>query len=259
MPKNPKTVTAIEVEDTGDLDPRLAMGGNQPPAPIGLPTAADIAEMTSDELSDLRRSAAQLHAAFGRMPTVIPDAKVYALATTFGGQIQEFNKKVDKARKDAKRPYLDAGAAVDAVYDLKVEQGEGDDRREVELATDLKAAHKSIKDRLSAYDTEQYRIESAKRAAEVAQLAEDAAKDGIVIDTAAAAADLARGGSVRSEHGGLAVKQVVREFTVQDPSLVPAQYCSPDPAKIRAAIEAGATSIPGVVIEERISTHVKRS
>lgn len=259
MRKITKNVAAIDVPAEASDDPRLGLGGNQPPAPIGLPTASQIAETTSDELSDLRREAAKLYAAFGRMPKVIPDAEVYALATTFGGQIQAINNKIEKLRKEAKRPYLDGGNAVDALYDLKVEQGEGDEKAEVALGSELKAAHKSIKDRLSAYDTEQYRIESAKRAAEVAQLAEDAARDGIVIDTAAATADMARGGSVRSQHGGLAVKQVVKDFIVQDPSLVPAQYCSPDPAKIRAAIEAGATSIPGVLIEERISTHVKGS
>lgn len=53
------------------------------------------------------------------------------------------------------------------------------------------------------------------------------------------------------------VKMVPKvEILITDPGMVPRELCSPDEGKIRAAINAGATNIPGVQIVRTVATRL---
>lgn len=64
---------------------------------------------------------------------------------------------------------------------------------------------------------------------------------------------------VRGMYGAKAVLRKVFDFRIEDPTKVPRAYCSPDDAKIRAAIngESPVTRIQGVKIFEKQTTQVR--
>jgi hypothetical protein len=240
---------------------------NNPPEPVGLPVAGEVAGRYQEQTRKLIDEHLPTFLMFTRAPGVIEDKDVYDRVTTLSGIVKKAFDAIDKARSAAKKPYLDGGSAVDKAFALTVEiddpasPGDPDDpekpggRKSVDLLAEMKKAHAELKGRLSAYDTMVYRKEEEDRQAEQAALAAAAAADGIVLG--ADAGGDGRMASSRSEHGGTAVRNVTRTFEVTDATMVPASLCSPDPQKIQAAIDAGAKEIPGVRIDVQVKTHTR--
>jgi hypothetical protein len=240
---------------------------NNPPEAITLPVAADVAARQKEAAEALRDKHLETFLTYRRVPAVIEDRDVYDRVTTLSVMVKQAFDAIDKARSAAKKPYLDGGTAVDKAYALPVEvdldpfaqADDGDDTpREkvtVNMLAELKGAHESLKKRLSAYDTEEYKKAEALRIAEQTGIAAAAAEDGIVMDVAQVGAGKMQ--SSRSGHGGIAIKNVEKTFTVVDASKVPASLCSPDPVKIQAAIDAGANEIAGIEIDVQVKTHVR--
>lgn len=61
----------------------------------------------------------------------------------------------------------------------------------------------------------------------------------------------------RSDHGSMATTRTAWKGEVTDAALVPHEFCSPDPAKIAAAVKAGTRTIPGVSITEQVLTVIR--
>lgn len=231
---------------------------NNPPETVTLPVAGDVAGTWTKPAEELRDKHIETFMSYLRVPPVIEDKDVYDRVTTLSVMVKQAFDAIDKARSTAKKPYLDGGTAVDRVYALPVEIDDAANpgqKKTVNMLAELKGAHESLKKRLSAYDTEEYKKAEALRIAEQADMAAVAAEDGIVMQVAEAGT--ARMQSSRSEHGGIAIRSVAKTFEVIDASKVPPSMCSPDPVKIQAAIDAGASEIAGVKINLEVKTHVR--
>lgn len=231
---------------------------NNPPETVTLPVAGDVADRHREAAKALRDKHLETFLTYLRVPAVIEDKDVYDRVTTLSVMVKQAFDAIDKARSAAKKPYLDGGSAVDKVYALPVEVEDAADpeqKKTINMLSELKGAHDSLKKRLSAYDTAEYKKAEELRMAEQASVAAAAAADGIVMDVAQVGAGKMQ--SSRSEHGGLAIRNVEKTFKVIDASKVPASLCSPDPVKIQAAIDAGAAEIAGIEIDVQVKTHVR--
>lgn len=236
----------------------VASTDNNPPEALTLPVATDVAARHKEAAEALRDKHLETFLTYRRVPAVIEDKEVYDRVTTLSVMVKQAFDAIDKARSAAKKPYLDGGTAVDKAYALPVEVIDAekpDEKKTVNMLAELKGAHDSLKKRLSAYDTEEYKRTEALRIAEQTGIAAAAAGDGIAMDVAQAGS--AKMQSSHSEHGGMAIKRVEKTFTIVDPSKVPASLCSPDPVKIQAAIDAGASEIAGIQIDVQVKTHVR--
>lgn len=233
---------------------------NNPPEAVGLLPAAEIPAGHKERAEALRDKHLATFLTYLRVPAVIEDQDVYSRVTALSVMVKQAFDEIDKARSAAKKPYLDGGKAIDKVYALPVEiedaaNPESEEKKTVNMLAELNGAHDSLKKRLSAYDTAEYKKAEELRIAEQASVAAAAAADGIVMEVAQTGAGKMQ--SSRSEHGGLAIKQVEKTFKVVDASKVPASLCSPDPVKIQAAIDAGASEIAGIEIDVQVKTHVR--
>lgn len=231
---------------------RHGLGGNYPPEEIGLKRADELEQHLSDEINKLIEETRPTYEIFLRMPDQIETGEIYERATTLAARIATALNRIETARKAQKDPYTKAGSKIDALFKLEIEFAEN----KILLSKALTDAHAAVKARLSDYDTRQYLEQKKKAEAEAADLKAALESDGVVLDAQAASHD--KLDTIRSQHGGISVRAVVKTFTIEDPKLVPASLCSPDPEKIQALIDSGATSIPGISIQERVQTHVKR-
>ncbi|MFZ3481822.1 hypothetical protein [Sphingomonas sp. 3-13AW] len=231
---------------------------NNPPEPVGLLVAAEIPDAHKQAAEELRTNHLDTLLMFLRAPAVIESQDVYSRVTALSVMVKKAFEAIDKSRTTAKKAYLDGGTAIDKVYALPVEIDDPEkpgEKKTVKMLAELKGAHDALKKRLSVYDTAEYKKAEEARLAEAAAIAAAAAHDGIVME----AGRLGDGKmeSSRSEHGGIAIKSVEKTFRIIDPDQVPANLCSPDPEKIRAAIDAGALKIAGVQIDVAVKTHVR--
>lgn len=131
-------------------------------------------------------------------------------------------KELDAKRLEVTRPIMTAKAAIDGLFNPLIERYEEAERI-------LKA---KIAARFQAIETE-------RRALMVASAAEHAAggtPTAIIPEPAAVQ--------------GVSVRKVL-DFEIVNPALVPRDLCSPDVAKVRAAIKLGEHEIPGVRVFER--------
>ncbi len=103
-------------------------------------------------------------------------------------------------------------------------------------------------------------MHAAEAATEAAQAALDSANDHasavyeqVITQAAAIVPPPVRSGS------GTSRSAIAWKFTITNPFLVPRLYCSPDTAKIQAAIDAanGQATIPGIEIEQDVKTTVR--
>lgn len=232
---------------------------NNPPETVGLLPASEIPAGHKTAADALRDEHLQTFLMYQRVPAVIEEKDVYDRVTSLVVLVKKAFDAIDKARSVAKKPYLDGGTAVDKAYAIPLEiddvQKPGE-KKTVNMLAELKGAHESLKKRLSAYDTVEYKKAEELRIAEQSSIAAAAAEDGIVMEVAQTGAGKMQ--SSRSEHGGSAIKNVEKTFRILDASKVPASLCSPDPVKIQAAIDAGAAEIAGIAIDIEVKTHVRR-
>lgn len=228
---------------------------NAPPEalPMQLANASELDTMIKATLDDLTNEAVLELATYARVPDAISDDDVYQRVTTLAARMKELFDKVDAKKGEFKRPYLDATQLLDNRFKLLLSVEGGSDRQ---LRKELEAAHKGLKGLLSDYDTKKYQAEQAAIEAERQRIAAAAAADGIEMADAPAATAMTA--SVKSAHGGQSVRKVVTEWRVTDESLLPRNVLSVDSAKVQALIDQGATSIPGIIMEKKVETHVKR-
>lgn len=229
---------------------------NGPPEalPQQLASAAEIPAMIKADVDAATERAVFQLDTYSRVPDVIENDEIYQRATTLAAKIKEVLDQSEDKRKAHKAPYLDASTLIDESFKLKLPAvGDGKPRQ---LKKELEAAGVSIKNRLSARDTALYLKQQEEEDAERAKLQEQAAADGI--EMAPAAADTVIASTVKSAHGGQSVRNVVTEWSVVDEALLPRSVLSIDPAKIQKLIDGGATEIPGIKLEKKVKTHVKK-
>lgn len=182
----------------------------------------------------------------------------------------------DNARTAAKRPYLDGGKKIDAVFKARttsLERGLGDNAKR----SGMRGRLIRWQDRLAAIAAEQRRkaeaearaaAEEARRHEEHLREVAEAAAKGAPVDEATlqatqleadrlrrqqaeaearaahAAAQAAAPTQTRTGHGALATIQTRYRVEITDPAALPRQYLIPDIACIKAALDAG-QDIPG--------------
>jgi len=227
-----------------------ALGGNNPPEDQRiemLTPAKDIQTIVGKDVESLGARASDLLATFGRVPDKVDDDEVYDRVTALVAAMRQLEAERDEKRTAIKKPYLEAGTAVDKAFNLP--DGEGQDRRKM-----IDAAIKDLTGRLSVYDTAKYQEEQALAEKEAKDLADKAAEDGIELD--ASQVDVKLQGR-RSEHGGVTTRSVVREWKVVDEAKVPRSLLCIDAKKVQDLVDQGG-KIPGIEITERVATVVKR-
>jgi Siphovirus Gp157. len=227
---------------------------------------------------------AKLEAVIARWDTERPeivDDDQAAKATDCAGRVSAALKAEDDARTAAKRPYIDGGKRIDAVFKSRVtrlDAGLGDNRLRTGLRGRL-IRWTELQQRIAAEARRKAEEEASRLAAE-AQAAEqalreaaEAAAHGAPVDEAlmqeqaaeaarlreqqAAAQASAPTGDVsriRTDHGTLARTQTRYRVEITDAAALPRKYLIPDTACIKAALEAG-QEIPGArLVPETVLT-----
>lgn len=233
------------------MNDRTSIGGNNPPEKekiIMLPAATEIPVIVQADIKELTQKIDDLLSTSGRVPGAIENQEVYDKVVALIAAMRDAESDRDERRKKQKEPYHQATLIVDKLY--KLPNKDKEDRSKL-----LEVALKDLNKRLSACDTAEYEKRKIASEAEAAKLAEEAAKDGITIAPASVAIKLE---SRKSEHGGTSTKTIIRDWEVENESVLPRTVLSIDPKKVQALVDQGAT-IPGIKVTERISTVVKRS
>ena len=238
--------------------PRHGIGANQPPPPLA---PADIlAELTVRHAALLARRDELLGgvAHFREAHPTIDSDQVQGDAADFTKQIAACVKSARELHAPAKRPFLDAGRAVDAFFKA--------------VAEPLEAGAELVRERMTAFALE---IEARNRAVREhdAQRARDAARRALAeagpqglaaVDGALAAAErLAQAERAaqapaaalsrsRGAYGSVASLREDWEIEVVDVAQVPARYLSVDLALVRRDVLAGGPrDVPGLSITAR--------
>jgi hypothetical protein len=192
------------------------------------------------------------------MPTVmIPDAEEAARATSFVKKIKVHRDGIEKDRVGEKKPYDDAGGAVQAFFKPK-------------MIDVLEAIYKAIEQGpMKAYSDRIIAEEKAQRAAEAKRLADEAKaalaaavrtgssdvletaqQIGELADRAAerAAAPIADMGRTRGSMGGTSTVITTWKYRITDQAKLPAKYLIVDHAALARDVKANknTTPIPGV-------------
>lgn len=228
----------------------ITKGDNQPPEALTLPVASEIDSLVKADVDSLIESIVLELDTVTRVPETIETDAIYQRVTTLATRLNGLETRRENAKKKHKDPYNKAGTAVENAFKLTYQQ----DGKERGLRKELETAITKLKGLLSAYDTKQYLAEQAQLDKETQDLAAAAAADGIEISGEAADVALT---TTRSAHGGIAIKKLVKTYTISDESKIPISLMSPDPVKIQALIDGGAISIPGIEIHTEVNTHVQ--
>lgn len=228
---------------------------NKPPEtlPLQLASKEEIPVMIKSDIEQLVETAVLELDTTSRVPESIESDEIYQRVTTLATKVKGVIDDVELRRGKHKRPYLDATKLIDDSFKLTIPGKDGKDRV---LRKELDAAHATLKARLSDFDTRQYLAEQARIQKERADLAENAALDGI--EMSGDAGDAAISSTVRSAHGGTSVRRVVAEWEVTDETLLPRSVLSIDPAKVQKLVDEGAVEIPGITISKKVATYVKK-
>jgi hypothetical protein len=240
-------------DNNSEADRVVERNDNNPPEMLPmLPSAKELPAVVRKDLTELSNNAVLSLDTYSRVPDVITSDDIYQRITTLAGQIKDIVDDVTKRKGVHKRPYLDANKYIDDAFKLALEK-DGDTRL---LSKELDAAMARLKGLLSAYDTRKYLEAQAAAEAEAKALADAAAQDGIQMDPSVVEATLSS--TVQSAHGGKSVRSIKTEWSVVDESLLPRSVLSIDPAKVEKMIADGATSIPGIALNKKVDTYVKR-
>lgn len=227
-------------------------GDNNPPEPTSLQTAEELELSLADQIEALRVRAFDLINQFSAAPAIIESDDQYQRYVALAARMNALIGDIEDKRTSVKEPYKVASAKIDGLYKLDSE-GKGKKRRK--LRTEVDAAIKDVKARLSSYDTAAYETALEQRATEFQHLAASLKQDDIELAAQPANDDLLY--TRKSEYGGMALRSLTVDYEIQDESAIPRELCSPDPKKIKAMIDKGARDIPGISVFESVSTMVR--
>lgn len=232
------------------VNPRAGIGHNAPPS---LPD--EVREHLRNAYASLAAQAASMAAV--PLPATVDSDDAAADVTAIGKSANDLLKKIDASRTDEKEPYLSAGRAVDEHFkalnvvlapfvgqcrklidDWQTKKRNAE-RERLAAEARVAAAEAERKAAEALASMKNADIQEAGRAAEAATIAERAAQA-----PAAVLSRVVEGGKV------VASGSVHWKHEVIDASLVPRAYCSPDDAKLKAALALGVREIPGVRIYE---------
>lgn len=243
-------------------DREIKNDDNNPPEKLAenLSPASELPIIVKNTVEELKKKAKANLDVFSRVPETIESKEVYEKVTTLTTILKEVVEEIDKNKTNYKRPYLDATQYLDAAFRLEVEgdvvEGKTKKEKTRSLKKDIETAIISLKGKLSAYDTLIYEEEQKRLAEERDLLVQQAAKDGINIE--ASGIEVSMASTVKSAHGGSSVRSIVKEWEVIDLDLVPRSLLMIDPAKVQELINGGAKDIPGIKINTKVDTHVRR-
>lgn len=238
------------------IDPRLAMGANNPPS---------VTEMVQAELADkhapLIQRKDEIMGSVSRAPAEVTDDDTAGRHTELIRAITSACKVSENARTSAKEPHLEAGRAVDGWFKKHFDpllKAKADLTRPLEVFLRQKA-DKERREREAA--AAKAAAEAARQAAEIKTeadvdqaIAQQERAEKAVEAAQVKPAELAR---TRGDFGGLATLQTRWKHEVTDQKLVPLEYQMVNDMAIKAAIKAGVRAIPGVRIYEDQSAMVR--
>lgn len=238
------------------IDPRLAMGGNNPPSTTEIVQSA----MAIDHAAILKRRD-ELLAGVERAPKTVGDDETAGKVADLIRMIAAAAKASEAARVAAKEPHLEAGRAVDGWF-----------KKITDPLTKAKAA---VQAPLDAYLRGKADAERRRRDEEAKALAEAAAREAATMQTtaqmdaaiaieekAAEARDAAQAkpaemARTRGDFGSVATLRATWKHEITDETKVPREYLMVNDAAIKAAIKAKVRSIPGIRIYEDQSVMVR--
>jgi hypothetical protein len=262
-----------------DQDPRLGVGGNNPP------TQAEILrEQLEIEAEALMKRRDELLAAAERVPALIDNDELAGRVGDFVKQLTGAHKAAETARVAAKEPYLEETRVVDSLFrqitdplarvkkaiearlGVYLKQKADEERRQREEAARL-AREKAEAEWRAAQEAEKARLaEQSKVSAETVIGHIDAAQqyeneaDQLAAAAAAKAADLSR---VRGDYGSVQSLRTTWDFRILDLDAIPLDKIRPYlPATaietaIRGFVRAGHHELAGVHIFEKHSAAVR--
>lgn len=250
-------------------NPRAVIGGNQPP----------LADVLVEETATLRKRAVDLAEAVGRADTA---EKAVALA----GIIKKHLEKIEAAREERKRPFLEGGRTVDAHFAVITGSlAEMDSKKKLiggplKKLLDMIDAERARKDAEAAAERRQLDDEArkARDAAEQASRQAGATQGPAQIDAEAVAqrqldraADLerraanVRAAPIESDIGVKATGRTVYVHRITNRQLALLHALKADPDAIFAAVDdviarqirAGVRTFPGVEITATTQTTIR--
>jgi hypothetical protein len=201
---------------------------------------AEAAAITAQELFD---EVAEL---------TVDNAEDYEVASRLRQGLKRCLDDIERERVALKEPSLAEGRRIDAAFKVPSNR-----IKEATMAVDRKiSAWRAEQDRIRREAERKAREEAERERLKLQKAAERAEKRGLVdtADELQRAADHVPVPVIESHvpkvEGLSAVKRWV--FTIEDPDLVPREFCVPSEALIRARVQAmrGATNIPGVTVRE---------
>ncbi len=235
---------------------------NAPVAPSPPLTPEQIHDWLTFELDGLKQRKDELLGTTGRWidahPT-IDDDEAQGAAAENRRMLTALSKTAEERRKERKNPFLEGGRAVDGWFAGFVAAIDALAKRYTERMTVYAEAKVKREQEAAAECARLAQQEADRQAAEAAAalegaLPEEAAQALDKAATAAVEADRAQAQAeapivehsrVRGEFGAVASLRTIWKYKITDPKKVPRNLCSPDDAKIKAAIVAAGKDASG--------------
>ena len=169
--------------------------------------------------------------------------KLEVIDKTLDKKMRDYRSRVELERRERERKQKVAVAELQ-----KKLQAEADEANRKAKEEAVQRAEEEAK----AKSASKAQIEEAKTKAE-----EEAKKIEIEAPTVVTPVFQEEKRIVRAETGSSSFETKSWKAEIEDPSLVPIQFCSPDQKKINEAVKAGMRQIPGVHIYEAEKTHFR--
>ncbi|MCH7936631.1 MAG: hypothetical protein IH994_06020 [Proteobacteria bacterium] len=258
------------MNDAAQVDPRLEIGANQPPA-----DANPLLDRLRTDHADLISRRDELLGGIDRAPEAIEDEKTAGIMADFvQKQIDKFLKRAKAVHADEKEPYLSGGRTVDGFWHSLIDDIETGKLKlnaaRKKFADDKAAKERKAREeaaRLAREEQERLQREAEEQAAKLreekdlqaAVEAEEAAEAArLVAEKAAkvAAAKPAEMGRTRGEHGGMTTLKQFWNFSDLDRATLDLEALREHiPAKaldqaVRSFVDAGGRELKGVRIYE---------
>lgn len=225
------------------------IGHNNPPVDnkiTFLTPVEEIEDLVKAQLEEHIKKADNALDVCNRVPKIIESDNIHEKIIALIAELMKINKAIEDDRVAFKKPYLEANKKIDNLFKLNVK-----DRI---ITKEITSAMSALKLKLSDYDTKKYNEEKLKQEEELKAIAKLAEKDGIEINQN----KITEVKNVKSEFGGTAIKNIVKNWTITDENEIPRKFLSVDHKKIDEAIKNGAIKIKGIKITESVVTSVRR-
>lgn len=235
-------------------DPRFAIGGNTPPADAEL---ADLRERLARDHKSLVGRFYDLELGMREIPVEIIDDIIAGRVTDFIGQAQGHIAKAKVEHTREKKPFLEGGKIVDEFFLRRNEKLALAISPAVLRLDKYRKAKEAEERRLQAEerrraeaDRQRAEAEAAARQREAERLAKEKDRAGaaVAFEAAAAAEREAQRAQavvdappvrtrVMGEYGSTAYSKNEWKFEIEDVTVVPLGFLSPDPRLIQAALD----------------------